>query len=236
MTPHLFLVEIIPKRLCQRMPADASCVCIVRFGQSVPDAGILCDVAIGEAYIRILLFQLLVKSPSHDTHEHSIPKYHPAPNHFRKFYYSFVISFVTGFTERNQVVRSVTARLSAFDVMHIEYLVFGFSFATLASMPVAEQDIFTHVPETELFPLLVFSSHDIRIFDFLDIERCNFYDNFRNRKYLMYPSDNGEMRIYLILYRWGKPSLATLTILKSRFPVSCLAITPGSAVLSARRK
>ena len=46
--PYLFLVEIILQRLCQRMPADASRIYKMCFGQAVPDAGIFREIPISQ--------------------------------------------------------------------------------------------------------------------------------------------------------------------------------------------
>ena len=121
--PYLFLVEIILQRLCQRMPADASRIYKMCFGQAVPDAGIFREIPISQADIRIHSFQLIVKCPSHDTHKRSVSKCHPAFDRLWQLYRSFVIVFVAGLTERNQVIGSISAYLPAFDMVHIENLV-----------------------------------------------------------------------------------------------------------------
>lgn len=178
--PDLFLVEIIPQRFCHRMAADASCVNAMRFGQVVSDACVFREIPVSQSDIWIQCFQLVVKCPSHDTHKRSITKCHPTFDAFRKFYRPFVITFVAGLTEGNQVIGRITSALPAFDMVHIKYLILRFPFAALAGMPIPEQYIFTYIPETELLPLLILCVLNIRVFDFLDIKRCNFYDDFRN--------------------------------------------------------
>ena len=72
MAPDFLLVKIIPQRLRLRMPADASCIYTMRFLQAVPNTDIFREIPICQAYVRIQLFQLVIKGPAHDTHERSI--------------------------------------------------------------------------------------------------------------------------------------------------------------------
>ena len=143
---------------------------------------------------------------------------------------------MAGLTERDQVIRGIAACLAAFDMVHIEDLVLRPPFATLADMAVTEQNIFTHVPEPELFPLLVLCALYFRILDLLDIERRNLHNDFRYGQYLMYPAYSRKVCINFMLYRGGEPSVAALPVLKAGLPVSCFAVTPGPAILPACRK
>lgn len=67
-----------------------------------------------------------------------------------------MICLVASFTKGNQVIWAIPSRLSALYVMHIQDLVFTFTFAMLASMTITEQNILTHIEEIKLFSLLVF--------------------------------------------------------------------------------
>ena len=55
---------------------------------------------------------------------------------------------MTGFTERNQVVWGIAARLSAFNVVNVQNRIFQFPFAMLAFVIVPEQNIFPDIPKS----------------------------------------------------------------------------------------
>ena len=51
--------------------------------------------------------------------KNSIPERHSSVYSFWKFYHALMISFMTGFTQCNQIIRTVTACLTAFYVMYV---------------------------------------------------------------------------------------------------------------------
>ena len=67
-----------------------------------------------------------------------------------------MICLMASFTKGNQVIWAIPSSLSAFNVMHIQDLIFTFTLTMLASMTITEQNILTHIEEIKLFSLLVF--------------------------------------------------------------------------------
>ena len=57
--------------------------------------------------------------------------------------------------QRDKVVRRISTYLSALDMMDMQLSVLGLPLAALAFVPVPEQHVFTHIPESELFTFLV---------------------------------------------------------------------------------
>lgn len=187
----------------------------MRFLQAFPDAGIFREIPISQADVSIQIFQLVIEGPAHDFHEHSVSKTYASFDRLREFYRSFVIPFVAGFTERDQVIRCIPTCLAAFDMVHIENFVLRPPLAALADMPVAEEYIFTYIPEPELFPLLVLCALYFRILDLLDIERRYLHNDFRYWQYLMYPAYSRKVCINFILYRWCEQSVASFPVYKT---------------------
>ena len=162
------------------MTADATSVNSVGFLQSVSDAGVLRDVTIGQPNIPELLLCSVVHRPPHDGHQCRITKgCTPSDLQLER---TAVVRLMTGLTQCYEVVRCITPGLTGFDVMDIENLVLRFSVAVLTGVIVAEQYIFTHVPEPHLFTLLVLLTLYVGVFEQLCIELRNLDDGFCHRK------------------------------------------------------
>jgi len=78
------------------------------------------------------------------------------------------------FAEGYQVVRCVSSGFAAFYVVDVQN---AFAFAMLANVPVAEEYVFADVPEVELLAFLVPCAGNVRVFDFLHVERRYFDDD-----------------------------------------------------------
>ena len=57
--------------------------------------------------------------------------------------------------QRDEVVRCISARLPALDVVYMQFTILGLPLAALAFMTVSTQHVFTYIAETQLFSLLV---------------------------------------------------------------------------------
>ena len=103
-------------------------------------------------------------------------------------YLSLMVSLVASLTQRDEVVRGIPAGLPGLDVMDVQDLVFGFPVTVLASVSVTEQNVFSGVPEAKLFTFLILCSGDVRIFEQLRVELCNFDDRLGYREKRMDPA------------------------------------------------
>ena len=128
--------------------------------QLVRDPCVFREVPIGQMHLWKALFHLLIDPPANNTHLGGITKALCASLDL-VLLMRLVNMAMAGLAQRDQVLWAIATRLSAFDMMHIEYRVFGFAVAPLAAMLVSKQHILPCVPETQLWPLLVLTALDI---------------------------------------------------------------------------
>lgn len=171
------------KSLCTEVPGDAEGISAVGFLDPVVDAFVFGQIAEGQTHRLVLMFssEFVVHFPSNDRHERSVTERLTASFNFQ-FNLSSVISLVTRFAQRNEIVRAVTAGLAAFKVMDVQDLILAFAMAVLALVVIAEQDVFAYVPETELWSLLVLLPGYAGVFKQLRVELCHFHDDGLNGK------------------------------------------------------
>lgn len=185
---HLLLEVDYTVRLCQWVSTDASCVNVVFFWQAVYDTGVLCDIPVGHvpAYAKrqICVLQFVEKCPAHDAHKCGIRKLHATVDGLWKLYSPFVITLVAGFAQSNEVVWSVTAGLTALDMVHVENLVVGFALTALAFMSIAEEYILPDIPEVHLVAVLIVRARNIRVLNLLNVKCCRLHRDVRNRNQL----------------------------------------------------
>ena len=146
---------------------------------------VLCQITESQKNISILFFKLVVESPSHYSHKRRIFERSATFNGLGQLDFSLMIILVARFTERYQIVGSITACFSTLDMMNIQNLVFAFAFTALTGMPISEQNILSNIPETQLIAVLVAYSFNIRILDFLNIEASNFNRDFCDGEYFV---------------------------------------------------
>ena len=102
MAAYLFLIKYFLWRYCVRMSTDTPCIYKMLFRQIMFDTGILCDVTIchrnGYVLRSIQFLQLIIESPSHDSHKCSGPKSHSTMYLFRELDLSLMVSGMARFT------------------------------------------------------------------------------------------------------------------------------------------
>lgn len=123
MPANLPLQEDLAIRHGVRVSADASRINGVGLRQSVANAGVLCDVSVGQGYVVIRRLQPVVERPAHHAHECGIAKRHASPYAFGQGCQALVVALVACLAQRYEVVRGVPSRLPALDVMDVQYLV-----------------------------------------------------------------------------------------------------------------
>ena len=148
------------------------------FLDSVVDTFVFGQVAEGQMHRLVLMFsfEFVVHFPSNDGHERSVAERLTASFDFQ-FNFSSVISLVTCFAQRDEIVGAIASGLAAFKVMDVQDFIFAFSMAVLALVVIAEQNVFAYVPEAELWSLLVLLPRDAGVLQELRIELCHFHDD-----------------------------------------------------------
>src|SRR5437660_9282234 len=103
-------------------------------------------------------------------------------------------------------------------------------------MPIAKQHILTHIPEAQLWALLVLDAFNLRVFDLLQIELCNLNRRSAHGEDSMDQPNGFQMRLDLVLYRRGKPALWFLSIEEPAHSVARFATSSGPAELPPGRE
>jgi hypothetical protein len=151
---------------------DTASIDTVRLLQVIHDSATLREVTIRQVQVREEGFRLRVDTPADDAHLSGIPK--SAGLLFDLvFLAGSMDEIVTRFTQRDEIVRTIPARLPTLDMVHIEDLVFRFPLAPLAGVLIAKQYILTDVPEPQLRTFLVFLSLDVGMLDPLEVKLCH---------------------------------------------------------------
>ena len=176
---HLLLKEILLEPFGFQIAGNAVGVGTVRFCDSVGYAGVLRQIAVCvlNGLIRMNQLQTVKERPSHDSHKSFCAKGFSALD--LQINLSLVIGLVTGLAEGDEVVRRVSAGTAALQVMDVEHRILGFAQAVPACMSVAPKHVFAHVPEAELFTLLITDTGYIRVLNGLQVETCRFDRNGR---------------------------------------------------------
>ena len=78
-----------------------------------------------------------------------------------------MVPSMAGFTQRQQIPRSVATRLTTFQMMHFQHSVLRLTLAVLADVIVAPQHILPDIPETSLISLLILLASYIWILQLL---------------------------------------------------------------------
>ena len=243
MAAHFLLVIAVRQRFRVRMTRYASGIRMVRLFQSGFDPGVLGQISVRHGdHIGVFFLQPFVECPTHDAHEGCIPVGSSSSDGIRKFDLSKVISTVTGFAERDQIVRRISSGLPAFDVVHIQDRVLGSALAALTDVAVPEQDVFPRVPEGQLRTgLVVRSVRERKAFltglQELCVERCRLDGDVGDRKDFRHLPDDLEMRGDFRLHGRGQPTLVlgTYPVEKPGLSVPRLPVSSASAVLSSFR-
>ena len=136
---------------------------------------------------------------------------------------AFVVSFVTCFTQCYEIVRCISSGFSTFNVMHIQDVIFGFSFAALTGMSIPKQHIFTYIPEIKLFSVLVSLAFDLWVFNLLDVKTGCFDYDFCHRKDLHDVSHDGDMSLNLLSDTRSEPPVRFLPVIKTRLSIPGLS-------------
>src|SRR5437660_11377454 len=103
-------------------------------------------------------------------------------------------------------------------------------------MPIAKQHILTHIPEAQLWALLVLDAFNLRVFDLLQIELCNLNRRSAHGEDSMDQPNGVQMRLDLVLYRRRKPALWLLSIEEPAHSVARFATSCGPADLPPGRE
>ena len=120
--------------------------------------------------------QLVVYFPAHDRHKRRVAE-RLAVAFELQFYFASVVGLVACFAERNEIVWAVAAGLPGLKMMNVQDSVLALAVAVLTLVIVAEQDIFSYVPEAELWSVLVVGSGEARVPEPLRIELPDFNGN-----------------------------------------------------------
>src|SRR6266545_156009 len=127
----------------------------------VADACVLREISVRQMCLWKALFHFLVDPPAYNAHLCGISIASALPLN-RVLLVGSMNQIMTGFTERDEVIRTIATRFSAFDMVYIQNRVFGFAEAPLAAMNVSCQDILAGIPEPQLWPFLIANTFDLR--------------------------------------------------------------------------
>ena len=194
------------------------------------DADVFREVAIGEMDVWKGCFHLIIDEPSKNAHLGGISK--PMVLSFDLvFLLCAVDKIMAGLAKRDQVLRAVPASLAALDVMDIEDGVFRLALTPLTAMLIAPEDILAHIPEVQLWSLLVLHSFDSRMLDFLNIELGDLDSGLADRKQVVSQANGLDVGIYLVLHGRGQPAFGLPPVPKPGLAISRLTTAPGSSKL-----
>ena len=187
----LLLEKVLTQPFGPEVAGNTERVRMMGFVQSVSDAGVLRQIAVGISYIKLwaLCLQAVEKCPSHDSHKGCVSECLSAlclQNNF-----SGVIRLMARLAKRNQIIRSVTTCFTAFEVVDVKNRILGLAVAVTALMAVTEEDVFTDVPKTELIAQLIARPFNVRVLDLLDVETGRFHNDLRHRKKSSYSVNAG---------------------------------------------
>lgn len=111
MVCHLTHLPLLGAGLRERIAADATCVDCVGFLQFVDDTVVLGDVAVGQVNVTPDELRPVVQLPTHYRHHRGIAERSEVAFQV-KLDLPFVISVMTSFAERHEVVGTVAAGLA----------------------------------------------------------------------------------------------------------------------------
>ena len=235
---RLLLEEVLTQPLCPEVAGNAERVRMMGFFQSVADAGVLRQISVGIPYIKLraLCLQAVEKCPSHDSHKSSVSECLSALCLQNDL--SGVIRLMARLTERNQVIRGVPTRFTAFEVVDVKNRILGLAVAMAALVVITEEDVFADVPKAELIALLVLRAFNAGFLYLLDVETGCFDDDFRHRKKFPDSSDAGQVGVDFVLNARSQPTLifAVNAVVETRCAITCLAIATRPTHLSTRRQ
>ena len=232
----LFLKEVVSEPLRLEVARNAEGVRAVSFLNSVCDAGVLREITecVSNLNFGVPRPQPLEERPAHDAHEGFRLKRSAAFH--SQLDLAAVECLVARLAERDQIVGSVASRAPALNVMDVENLVLGLSVAVLALVSVSEKDVFTNVPEAELFALLVLDTLNVGILQTLHVKGRRFHDDLRHRQDAQDRLNARDMCADAVLHGRRKPSLISLAVVEPRSTVTGLAGSTGVTQSTATRK
>ena len=123
-------------------------------------------------------------------------------------------------------------------MMHVQDRVSRLSPAVLTLVTITPKNVLAHVPETELFTLLILRALNVRVLDGLHIEARCFHRDIRYRQEPADILDKLQVRGYFVLDRRCQPALvlAVNTIAESWRTIAGLAIAASTPKSQARRQ
>ena len=98
---------------------------------------------------------------------------------------------------------------------------------------VTEKDVFTHIPEAELWTLLVLDTFNVRVLDPLEIELRYLNRGLANGQEFVYQANDFEVSVNLVLNGRCKPSLGFAAVQETSLSVACFAATSSNSELFA---
>src|SRR5690348_5190149 len=104
-------------------------------------------------------------------------------------------------------------------MMHAQDRVFRLALTPLAGMMAPCQNVFSHIPETELWPLLILLAFNVRVLDLLDVKLCHLNSDLTGRKQPVNKPYHPKMDIYFRLYGGSRPPFRLFSIEKSALGV-----------------
>ena len=234
----LLLEEVLTQSLCFEVAGNAEGVRMMGLFQSVPNARVLRQVAVGvpDFEFRTLCLQAIEERPPHNSHEGGVSE--GLSTLLLENDLSCVVRLMARLAKRDQVVRRVPTRFTAFEVVDVENRIFGFAVAVAAFMAVAEKDVFSDVPEAEPVALLVLRAFNVRVLDLLDVEGRRFHDDLRHRKNLPDSRYTRQVGVYFVLNARSELAfvLGMDTVIESGSAVARLAVAASTTQLPTRRQ
>src|SRR2546425_3990577 len=109
-------------------------------------------------------------------------------------------------TYRQKFLGAIPASLAGLDVMDSENVVFRLALTPLTHMSISRKDIFSDIPETELWTLLIVLALDLRGAYLLDVELCHLDGCPAHRQNLVNQTDRFQMGFYFVLHRGREPA------------------------------
>ena len=235
--PDLLLPQVVRQTLSAQVACNAVSIGAVGFLNPVRDARVLRQIAVRvlNRFVRVNLLQTIEERPPHDSHKGLCP--HGSSALELQIDPASVICLVARLAERYEVVGGISACAPAFDVMHVQDRVSRLPSAVLTLVTITPKNILAHVPEAELFTLLILRALNVRVLYSLHIEARGFHRDLRYRKEPADILDKLQVRSYFVLDRRCKPALvlAVNTIAESWRTIAGLAIAASTPKSQARR-
>jgi hypothetical protein len=132
---------------------------------------------------------------------------------------------MTGLAQSNKVIWSIATSLSALQMVNIQNFVSTLSLTMLAPVAIPCKDVFTDIPESHLFALLVLHALNLFVLDLLGIELSDLNGGLNYRKTPVYHTDNLQVSVNLVKDAWCKPILLLAAVIKPWRTIAGLAVS-----------